>query len=271
MRKTVKIIQWTTTTIVFILLVANILKWDKIQVNGTTIALIGLLLVVPLIEFIRKIRIGEFEAEIGLKEVEKVKAKASEEFALLPEKIRYKSDLHSQIVDLVKHDPQLGLAKLRMELENVLRALFNLCVDERRFYPPSLKNMIDKLAKGGHIPKNIASPLNDVISLANRAVHGESVRRNVAEDLALLGIQILEQLKNYLREKAVNPIKSDLISSDEVERFQSLKYRVTTIIPLVEGPTRNVYLLKQDELEDFLEGYFEYAEFIVGIEPVESE
>jgi len=271
MGKTVKIIQWAIMVLVCTLLIAHILKWDKLQVDGTTIALVGILLVVPLIEFIRKIRIGEFEAEIGPKEIEKVKAKASGELTLLPKHFRSKSNLYSQVVDLVRQDPQLGLAKLRIELEKTLKALFKLYDEERKYYSPNLSYMVERLYREGHLPPNIASPLKDVISLANRAVHGGSVRTLVAEELAVLGIQLIEELKNLYREKALKPIKSETIADDEVERFREKKYRITTIIPYVEGPKKTVYVLDQDELEDFLEGYFEYAEFIVGIEPVECE
>jgi len=37
--------------------------------------LVGILLIVQFIEFIRKIKIGKFEAEIGPKDVEKLKEK----------------------------------------------------------------------------------------------------------------------------------------------------------------------------------------------------
>jgi len=271
MGKIGKIIQWIIMILVLTLLIAHVLKWDKIQVDGTTLALVGILLVIPLIEFIRRIRIGEFEAEIGPKEVEKIKAKASDELTLLPKNIRSESELYSQIVDVVRQDPQLGLAKLRMELEKVLKALFKLFDEERKYYSPRLSYMVEKLSKEGHVPQSMASSLKDVISLANRVIHGGSVRTYVAEELAIFGVQLLEELKNFYRENAVRPIKSDTIADDEVEMLRAKKYRITTIIPLVEEPKRNVYILDQDELEDFLEGYFEYAEFIIGIEPVESK
>ena len=44
------------------------------------------------------------------------------------------------------------------------------------------------------------------------------------------------------------------------------RYRMTTVVPLVKNPKRNTYILDQDGLDSFLDGYEEYAEFIVAIE-----
>ena len=65
-------------------------------------------------------------------------------------------------------------------------------------------------------------------------------------------------------------IESKAIGSDEVDVYQSSKYRVTTIIPFKENPVMNVYLLTKEELNDFLEGYDQYAEFVVSVEQAEA-
>jgi len=65
-------------------------------------------------------------------------------------------------------------------------------------------------------------------------------------------------------------IESKAIGSDEVDVYQSSKYRVTTIIPFKENPVMNVYLLTKEELNDFLEGYDQYAEFLVSVEQAEA-
>jgi hypothetical protein len=65
-------------------------------------------------------------------------------------------------------------------------------------------------------------------------------------------------------------IESKAIGSGEVDVYISSKYRVTTIIPFKENPVMNVYLLTKEELNDFLEGYDQYAEFLVSIEQAEA-
>ncbi len=65
-------------------------------------------------------------------------------------------------------------------------------------------------------------------------------------------------------------IESKAIGSDEVDIYLSSRYRVTTIIPFQGNPVMNIYLLTKEELNDFLEGYDQYAEFLVSAEPAEA-
>jgi len=63
-------------------------------------------------------------------------------------------------------------------------------------------------------------------------------------------------------------IESKTIEYDVVNIYRSSRYRVMTIIPVTVEPILNVYLLTQDELNTFLQGYDRNAEFIVSIEQV---
>jgi len=65
-------------------------------------------------------------------------------------------------------------------------------------------------------------------------------------------------------------IESKAIGIDEVDIYLSSKYRVTTIIPFKGNPVMNVYLFTKEELNDFLEGYDQYAEFLVSVEQAEA-
>ncbi len=65
-------------------------------------------------------------------------------------------------------------------------------------------------------------------------------------------------------------IESKAIGSDEVDIYVSSKYLVRTIIPFKENPVMNVYLFTKEELNTFLEGYDQYAEFIVSVEQAEA-
>jgi hypothetical protein len=60
--------------------------------------------------------------------------------------------------------------------------------------------------------------------------------------------------------------ESTVITNELVEILQSGHYRVTTVVPLAENPTMNIYHFNREELDDFLEGYGEYAEFIISVE-----
>ena len=48
------------------------------------------------------------------------------------------------------------------------------------------------------------------------------------------------------------------------------KYKLTTIIPLVDNPKRVVRELSQEQLDNFLDGYTEFAEFIVELVEIKN-
>lgn len=65
-------------------------------------------------------------------------------------------------------------------------------------------------------------------------------------------------------------IESKTIENGEVDIYISSRYRVRTIIPFKGNPVMNVYLFTKEELNTFLEGYDQYAEFIVSVEQAEA-
>lgn len=250
------------------LLGAHVIKWDAIKVDGITIGLLGFLLIIPFAEMIKKIKLGEFEAEISKEEVAKAQAKASAELSPSSEVQGAKPE--TRIQELLREDPRLALAKVRIELEEVLKRLYSTTANsEPEWRRLSLGRIVDGLVKKEVINGSVGSALRDVITLANRAVHGEHVEPATAEELAVLGVRLTNELKQLHTERILRPVESVVVISKDVEKSRAAQYKVTTIIPLVENPTKNTYLLDQDSLDFFLEHYEEYAEFIIGIEQTE--
>jgi hypothetical protein len=249
------------------LLASHILKWDAVQVDSITLALIGLLLLIPLADLIRKIKVGEFEAEIGRDEVAKVQAKAATELPPSPEEELGISK--KEVRELLRSDPRLALAKIRIELEEALKRLYSATAEsEPDLRRMSLGRLVDGLVERQVLRGAVASSVRDVIALANRAVHGERVEPGAAEELATLGVRLVHEVRQTYLERMLKPIERDVITTEEVNRYRTARYRVTTIVPLVENPTKNTYIFDQDALESFLEGYEEYAEFIVAVERI---
>ena len=89
-----------------------------------------------------------------------------------------------------------------------------------------------------------------------------------AEQLAVLGIRLVQEVHKVTQERVLRPAESRVITQADVDRYLGGRYKVTTVVPLVENPTQNTYLLDQDGLASFLEGYEEYAEFVVAVEQV---
>ncbi len=265
--KMLRSIQVIVMLVTAFLLGAHVVKWDAIQVDTVTLALLGLLLLIPFAEFIRKIKLGDFEAEIGKDEIAKIQAKAAaelpspstEELVISEEEIR----------DLLATDPRLALAKIRIELEEALKRLYLASVDPqpdlRRL---SLGRLVDSLVQREVLKGSVASALRDVVNIANRAIHGERVEPGAAEDLALLGTRLVNELNQTYLEHILKPVEKTIISTEEVDQYRNAKFKVTTIVPLVDNPVKNTYVLDQDALDSFIEGYQEYAEFIISIERI---
>ena len=263
--KLLRFIQVVLMVITAFLLVSHILKWSAIHVDSVTLALVGLLLVIPFVDLIRKIKIGDFEAEIGKAEVSKAQAKAAVE---LPPPTEEELDIsEKQVRKLLRSDPRLAMAKIRIELEEALKRLYSATIgSEPDLRRNSLGRLVDVLVQRQVLRGPVASSVREVITLANRAVHGERIEPSAAEGLAILGVRLVHEIQQTYLEHLLQPVEKDVITSPEVNRYRSATYRVITIVPLVENPTRNIYLFDQEALESFLEGYEEYAEFIVSVE-----
>lgn len=253
-----------TTTFLF---GAHVFKWVAVQVDGVTLALLGLLLVIPHLELIRKIKFGEFEAEIGRAEVEKVQAKAATD--LPPTLIGAISNSEARVIALLDEDPRLALAKVRIDIEEALKQLYATGPDaEPDWKRLSLGRLVDNLVKREVLSPSVASALRDVIALANRAVHGERVDPDAAKQLAVLGTRLVYEVQQLCAGRSLNPIEKVVISREEVERYLTPQYKVATVVPLDKNPTKNTYILDQNALKEFLAGYEQYAEFVVSIERI---
>ena len=111
------------------MLVAHVIKLRFVVIDNTTLLLLVVILVSPFVAAIRKIKIGDFEAEIEAGEVKEVARLAEQSLpARAPQEtlaLGLEEQLGSEIRDLADADPVLALAKLRIELETRLRKLYS--------------------------------------------------------------------------------------------------------------------------------------------------
>ena len=161
-------------------------------VDTTTLGLLVLLLLVPLAPHITRLSAGGVEAEIGRKDAKRLQEAASELPPASPANAAT-STAAASISELIERDPPLGLAKLRIELENELRRLLNAHDPENKGRS-SLGVMARQLTELGVLPPEITDPLADVATLANRAIHGEYVPADVAADIGAVGLRVLSAL-----------------------------------------------------------------------------
>ncbi len=165
-------------------------------VDTTSLGLLGLLLIVPLAPYITKLRAGELEAQIGLADTQRLRRQAGE-LPSAPRGEKAAEQLRDDlgVIELTKRDPPLGLAKLRMDLERETRRVYEQRVPGPAKRGLSLGMMTRELVREEALPREIATPLQDVVGLANRAVHGEYVQREAAEEIAEVGVRVLDALQ----------------------------------------------------------------------------
>jgi hypothetical protein len=267
----VRVAQLAVTAVTLFLLGAHVFKWGVVRVDTTALWLVGLLVATPLLEVIRKIKVGDFEAEIAPAEIAEAKARV---VAALPPPANEMSaaDSSSETEELayrlLEEDPRLALARLRIQIEESLIQLYrsNLGKElDRRRLP--LTKVLAELVKEGGVSSGLVSGIQSVVALANRAVHGERISKESARQIIEIGLPLVEEIRDEYLQRLSRPRESNPVSSVEVERFAAQLYRVETIVPLVDRPVRNCYVLDQEDLAAWLRGYEEHAEFIIRLEP----
>lgn len=261
---------WITFLASIILLIAHSLSIATVQVDMTSVVLLAILLISPFISNLKKIKVGEFEAEINPKEIQKVKADVE---TLLPtEQANKAKDIPEfqlavdSIKTLVQSDHILALAKIRIELEKLLNRLYRLThigpASERAL---PIGKLVHDLTSKEILTQDMSAPIREVISLCNRAVHGEDIRKEDAESIVEIATSLISNLFGLISNYIVEPNEVIPIDSATVDEYMKSMYRVTTVVPYVHNPVKNIRLLNQEGLDNILEGYDEYAEFIVEV------
>lgn len=164
-------------------------------VDTTSLGLLALLLVVPLAPYITKLRAAGVEAEIGRAELRELRLLATDLPGVPDPMTAHEPTEDLDVSELTKRDPQLGLAKLRMDIESEVRRIYGQRVPDPARRGLSLGPMTRELIQRDALPAEIAAPLQDVSALANRAIHGEYIAQESAEEIALIGLRVLEALR----------------------------------------------------------------------------
>ncbi len=265
---------WLVLLTALAMLLCHGLGVRQIVVDNTSLILLAVMLLSPFVASIKKVKIGEFEAEIQPDEVSRVARQAERSLPIksageVP--LRETDQTATAIRNLAETDPVVALAKLRIEIETRLRRIENRMdpTAVKRGRPTALASIIRRLASQDVFDADLAETIRDVVSICNRAVHGEDIRDVDARQIIDTGAELLEVLDLAVRHYASNnPIETKAIAPQERDELSTAIYRLTTIVPLVENPKRNVYQMTQEELDDYFDGYSEFAEFAVGLERI---
>lgn len=268
----IKNLWWLTFLIALMLLVSHSLKFATLSVDSTSILLLIIMLISPFVSAIKKIKYGDFEAEIDPKEIQRIKSEAEKniDFSLQDDNEQLEiNKTTNSIKEIAESDSVLALAKIRIEIEKILTLIARASsIETNRI---SLGALVNKLSNQEIISPGVSSSLREVVGICNRAIHGEAISEESAKTIIDLGVEIIDDLYWLYKEQAVTaPIVSEeIITTEEVNQYyESKKYRLISIIPLVDNPKRIVRELTQEQLEEVLENYNEYAEFIVELSEI---
>jgi hypothetical protein len=270
----VKHMWWLVLLTSIALLAAHSFGIHRIIIDNTSLILLVIVLFSPFVAAVKKIKIGDFEAEIEPDEVKRVAQQVRESLPETASEMTTEPEtrgVSSAIKTLAESDLVVALAKLRIEIESRLRRLLstvNEDVSSRR--PAPLAQIIRKLEATEVFSTDFGAALREVMAICNRAIHGEDIREVDARKIVNTGLELLEAIEQMVRENGlIEPVSVAIIENYERDDYQSSRYRMTTIVPLVDKPERHIYVLTKDELDSFFEGYSEYAEFVVNIEKLE--
>lgn len=258
---------WLVSIITIALLILHTFPIMDINIDNLTLVLLVILLFSPFISQIRKIKMGDFEAEINPREIQRIKDEVDNKLSDSSKKmIPEVQETINNIICLLDSDHILALAKLRIEMEKTINKLYRLFTGNRNTdKPTSLVKLVHELTLREVLPKDISNPLKEILYFCNRAVHGDEIKSNEARKIVESGMSIYNFLVALSKEYIAIPNKTLEISNAEVDRYLNAQYKVVTVIPYADNPVKNVRILNQQELDELLDGYNDYAEFIIEI------
>src|SRR5262245_53818915 len=193
---------WMVLVIALAMLIGHSFGSKLFVVDNTSLILLALILVSPFVAGIKKFKWGEFEADIETEEVLRVTQQVEE--SLPPAKPTptppvdgLESETIVAIKSLAASDPVLALAKLRIELESRLRRLYQRASPQNRAVKPGQPNLsllIRDLVTREDWGPGFGDSLLRVISICNRAVHGEDISNVDANRVVYIGGLLIEYL-----------------------------------------------------------------------------
>lgn len=252
------------SVLVIVLLLAHGIFDDIFRIDNTTILLLVILILLPYLPLIKKIKFGDFEAEISSEEIKNIEVQSQN----IPksEDKKIKSNKVEELIEVAQSDHILALAKARIEIETRVRSLGEIYLKLETANSLNLRRAIAELSSAGLLEQSLVALLNDIVAVANRAIHGEYVSEQNAMKLVELAGKAISELDNVVIGRAMKSVSVEVITPGKVEDLREGHYTLKTVVPYVKNPEIRTYHLNQSELDAFLERYDEVAEFIVSLE-----
>lgn len=176
------------------LIIIDLARAETDVITLPIVALILVLLILPYVQYIQRLRWGPFEAELDrqIKEAQESVHRLPEEAS--PETTERKEMIAKQLYNFLEDDPKVAVAALWIELEETLR---NVLYQNGENTGPPFPELLRDIEESDIINRDMQKNIRNVRHLRNEALHGGEITRTDAEQIIEIGLEILSRLYEY--------------------------------------------------------------------------
>ncbi|MFH5802187.1 DUF4145 domain-containing protein [Haladaptatus sp. CMAA 1911] len=185
--------------LVLILLIGDIIFPSAFELTFIHVALIGVLLILPYVQYIQRVKWGPFEAELD-RQIEETRqsvatlsATANDAASRTGQTVERQNRVKNQLLTYADDDPKVAVSTLWIELEDALRALIQ---ENQNSNPRNFQELFKILHEDEDIPKELLNAIHQIRDLRNEALHGGEISKKDAYNIIDIGTQVLAYLYN---------------------------------------------------------------------------
>lgn len=155
------------------------------------VTLILVLLILPYVQYIQRVKWGPFEAELD-RQIEEVQ----ESIRRLPdgdspETTERQEIIAEQLYNFLEDDPKVAVAALWIELEETLRNVLYQNSEDKAI---SFRELFSDMRESDVISQSVFVNIRQIRDLRNEALHGGEITRTDAERIIEIGLEVLSRL-----------------------------------------------------------------------------
>lgn len=248
-----------------ILLVAHTLDLAFLNIDWITVTLLALLVLLPYTPRLKSVSVANFGIELR-KARERVEKNLEDEE---PAEGLQTDTRAEELYALLEEEPLLAVARARLVLTDLIRGLAQAeDIEVAASTTPQIA--LHNLEQQTTLSPGLADAAREALRVGSMAVNQGEITTEEATEAVDLTLEVIKQLRTHYRHQVLAPIDEVDISSPETEEYRGAKYRVQSIVPLVDNPKMITRIVPQSGLDAILEAYEECGEFLVRIEKIEE-
>lgn len=176
------------------LIIADLYLTQTNVITLPIVTLILILLILPYVQYIQRLRWGPFEAELD-RQIEEVRENVRRlPESESPESMNRQEMIADQLDNYLEEDPKVAIAALWIEIEETLR---NVLFQDSEGAAITFSHLFKEMNKSDVIDKDMQVNISSIRDLRNEALHGGEISRSDAEQIIEIGLEILSRLYEY--------------------------------------------------------------------------